>query len=679
MDPAETHPETCLWLQPQRTPMNSDFLKIVRMSLKYRWSVAASVLNALLIGVLWSVSITAVYPVLEVVFRGNTFDDWIDEEIRSYDDSILETDRKIAALQLPGALHPDAKEPAALRPLQLQKDDYARSKNRLQRLHASIGHWLPQTPFRTMALMMALLLVLTIVKGICIVSQATLVARVAEGTVVDLRRKFYNSILRMDQIVIDRHGSAQVMSQLSHNINLVGGGLKNLYGQSVREPLKMLACLVAAAFVSSKLLLLSLLVTPIGLLAIRAVTGRVKTASRGHMGGVAAILQTLGETIAGLRMVKVFNREPTEARRFRANSQSLYVISLRMSFYDAILNPVAEVIGIMALSVAILSGAWLVLNQETHLFGLQISDQPLSPSTLFMFFGLLAGASGPARKMSGVFNALTRANMASVRLFEMFDKPAEVVAQLPVSRVPSHCKSIRFDNVSFAYHLLQRVVHNVTLEVPFGQKVAFVGHNGCGKTTLMHLLTRFYDPTEGSIFLDDVDLRNLNPRNLRQEFSMISQEPFLFDGTIAENIAYGGRNPTAQQIKDAARIALVDEFTKNLPEGLNYPIGERGKRLSGGQRQRIAIARAIVGNPQILVLDEATSQIDLEAESRLQNNLKEYLKNRTVFIIAHRRTALELADRVVVMAGGRIVADTTAADYLERTNDDFEPTIRIAG
>ncbi|MCL4107113.1 UNVERIFIED_CONTAM: hypothetical protein GTU68_039105 [Idotea baltica] len=195
----------------------------------------------------------------------------------------------------------------------------------------------------------------------------------------------------------------------------------------------------------------------------------------------------------------------------------------------------------------------------------------------------------------------------------------------------------------------------------------------------MHLLTRFYDPTAGNIFIDDVDLKNLNPRNLRRQFSVVAQDPFLFEGTIEENIAYGARKVSAEDIRVAADIAMVSDFVANMPDGLQSNIGERGKLLSGGQRQRIALARAIVGDPRILILDEATSQIDPEGEQQLHENLKPFLRGRTVLIVTHRHATLDLADRVVVMQSGRVIEDVNATDYLLRTRHLKQGEIKIAG
>lgn len=649
------------------------FLRVIKFSLRYKWSVVASVVNALLIGVLWSVSISTIYPILEISFSGHTFPDWIDHQIEEREETALtyrnEIDRSSKILEK-APDDSDALESAG-RARNLLSEDEQRIKL-YRSLQKNITPYLPESPFGTLTFMMSLVLILTILKGGCIVSQAVLVSRISHGTIRDLRRIFFRSILSMDQLKVDKMGSSKMMTMLSHNINLVGSGLQALYCQSIREPFKMLACLIGAALISWQLLLISMIITPIGILSLWKMKQLVKTATHKHMGGVAVILQTLAETIICLKIVKIFNRERTEMKRFRNNAESLYGLCNRMNFYDAILNPLTETLGLMALAITILCGGWLVMNQETHLWGFQISDRPLTPSLMFLFFGLLAGVSGPARKLTGVYNTIVRACMASETLYDVFDRSPDIIASKSSNSSSAPlAHEIRFDDVIFTYGIMHRVLKHISFTIPKGQTVAFVGHNGCGKSTLMNLVARFYDPTAGNIYFDDVNIREFHPRSLRRQISMVTQDAFLFDGTIGDNIAYGNADATIRKVVQAADLAMVTDFIKDLPNGWETKIGDGGKRLSGGQRQRVAIARAIVGNPQILILDEATSQIDPIAETELHKRLAKYLKDRTVFMISHRTSTLELADRVIVMESGWVKDDMPAKRYLKNLPKQF--------
>ena len=641
--------------------------KPIALSLRYKWTLLGSILNALVISVLWGASITAIYPFVEVIFEGGTIEGWLNNAVDGARDKVTELDAEIAQLEDNLREADDAEKIAQLRgSLSLttgRREVEERSLAFYSSLKRRLSGTLPSTAFGTLALLMGLLVAATVLKGICLVLNVILVARVADRTAMDMRRIFYRSALEMDQNKIDNLGTTQLMTMLSHNVNLVSAGLKRLYGQSVREPLKMAVCLIAAAYISWRLLLLSLLIAPLGAALIHYLARRMKRVALHEMGGVAAVFQTLIETFNGLKVVRIFNREQRERGRFKRNARTLYQLSMKMAFYDSLVRPITELIGVLSLVVAVLVGAYLVLNQETHLFGIQLCVVPLSASALFMFFGLLAGISDPVRKMGDIYNVLVRAETASCRLFTIFEEQPAVVAQSPRAPVPTHSKSISFKNVIFGYRPLKMVLLRVNLEVPFGQTVALVGPNGCGKTTLVNLLARFYDPVRGKIFLDGANMRNLDPGKLRRQIAMVGQDPILFRGTIWDNIVYGARRATREQVLEAATVARVDEFASKLPHGYQTPVGDQGKFLSGGQRQRIALARALISNPRILILDEATSQIDRQAEGLLHEGLKDLLKNFTTFMITHRLSSLALADRVVVMDGGRIVMDKPASEY----------------
>jgi ATP-binding cassette subfamily B protein/subfamily B ATP-binding cassette protein MsbA len=643
------------------------FWKPIRLSLRYKWTLLASVLNALVIGVLWGASITTVYPFVEIVFQGETAESWLAREaeagrqrIARFQQEIWDMDARLRE----AADTRQRKELTVQRALTRSRcDAEQRNVEYLLWLRPRLAGVSPRTPFGTLALLMTLLILATILKGVCLVLNVVLVARVANRTAMDMRRIFYRAALRMDQQEIDRLGTTALMTQLSHNVNLVTAGLGRLYGQSVREPLKMLACLIGAACISWQLLVVSLLVAPLGGYVIHQLARQMKQAARKEMGGITAVFQTLIETLEGIKIVRIYTRERREMGRFKQNAATLYRLSMRMAFFDSLPRPITELVGIKSLVVAVLCGAYLVLNQETHLFGIPISDRPLSASALFVFFGMLAGISDPARKMGDIYNVLFRAAVASESLFSTFERKPRIVACTPAVKVPLHRKHIRFENVSFAYQPGEFVLQNVSFEIPYGQCVALVGENGCGKSTLVNLLARFYDPNQGNIYLDGVNLRNVNPQRLRRQIGMVTQDPVLFRGTIRDNMVYG--NPQAKPLRQlyAARLARVESFVRDLPFGYRNQVGDHGNRLSGGQRQRIALARAVVKYPKILILDEATSQIDREAEAEIHEGLREFLAARTTLMITHRASLLELAERVIVLEKGCIVGDMTPSEY----------------
>ena len=622
--------------------------------------------NSLLIGVLWGGSITAIYPFVEVVFSGKTIETWLDQEIEKSEVALAEVAAERA--EIDQRLRTEGRT-LELRSLLAKQQTRQAAEEKANRVYESMKPYVagrvPKTPFGTLMLVLGLLILVTAVKGLCLVLNTVLVAHIANRTGLVMRRQFYSAALKMDQLVVDRAGTASMMTMLVHNLNLVTAGLNSLYGKGTREPLKMLVCFSIAAWISWKLLLLALLIAPPAAIFVNYISGHMKRAARKELGGIAGVLQATMESINALQIVRIYNRERTEKSRFNRFARSLYNLGVKQSFYDSLLRPTTELAGILCLSVAILSAGYLVLNDTTHLLGIRMSDRPLSVSAVFMFFAMLAGVSDPARKMSEIYNTLVRACVASQSLYEFFDQEPTVRSPAEPLETPVHSKSIRFDKVNFAYRPKQRVLKLLDLTIPFGQTVALIGPNGSGKTTLVNLLARFYDPQWGNVFIDDVNLKHLNPRQIRRQMALVTQDPILFQGTVYENIKYGNGNATEAQVYEAARLARVDDFLNVLSDGFQSIIGDRGNSLSGGQRQRIALARAIVANPRILVLDEATSQIDSESEVLIHSSLKEFLKQRTTIFISHRASTLELAERIILLDQGKIVEDLTYSQYCE--------------
>ena len=644
------------------------FFRAVILSLRYKWSIIGAVLCAIMISLLWSASISAILPVVQVVLKGKTFHHWVDDEIDNARGAIASLNRDIEQYQ---KVVNDPKVPESERHIQrLQLDiskDRLESENELllhytDSLKPLINRWAPDKPFDTLAVAMVGLLVVTLLKGCFLVTSAWLTARVAAKTVMDLRRIYYRKALELDQRRIDRLGTSNMMTHLSHNMMMVSSGLKAFYGKCLREPLKMVTCLAVAAWISFPLLLVSLIILPAGFFLIRSVSSRMKRSTESELQGMADVFQTLIETFQKVKTVRIFNRERTERRRFRKNANTLYHMSVRISLYDSLLRPLSELLGIVSIALAILAGAWLVLNRETHLLGIRMCDTPMSPMTLLMFYASLAAASDPARKMTEVINVIIRGNTACENLFRTYDVKNRVKTPDSPVPVPEHCESIAFEDVLFCYKPRQPVIRRVSLEIPYRQTLAIVGGNGSGKSTLMNLLCRFYDANRGHIRIDGVDIRDMSPRKLRRHIAWVTQDSVLFQGSIRENILYGNPDASASELEHAARTARLYDFVDEMPEGLDSPIGDNGSHLSAGQRQRIAIARAVLANPRILILDEATSQVDGQTESLIHDELAEFIRGRTTIIVTHRESSLSLADRVIVMRLGRIVSDSTVAD-----------------
>jgi ATP-binding cassette subfamily B protein/subfamily B ATP-binding cassette protein MsbA len=451
-------------------------------------------------------------------------------------------------------------------------------------------------------------------------------------------------------------GTSDLMSRFMHDVESLAGGLQTLFGRAIREPLKMVSCFVLAAYICWQLLVLSLVVVPIAGFLIGLLSKTLKRANRKALEEMSSLFTILNETFLGIKVVKAFTMERYERRRFHQTSKKVYKKSMRIAVVDAMINPVTEVMGMTTISLAILFGAYLVISGETHILGIRMCSEPLSLSALMAFYGALAGVSDPARRLSEVFSKLQRASAASDRIYEKLDRLPRVCDPQQARVVGRHHRDLVFENVTFRYSHAQPVLEGIDLRIAFGETVAIVGPNGCGKSTLANLIPRFYDPTSGAIRLDGVDLRDMRMRDLRSQIGLVNQETLLFDDTVLNNIRYGSPQATRQQVIEAAKQAHAHRFIEQkLEDGYDTVVGQGGGRLSGGQRQRIALARAILRDPAILILDEATSQIDLESEQLIHKVLEQFIRHRTAVIITHRLATLALADRVIVMNAGQII------------------------
>ncbi len=633
--------------------------------MRYRWAIAGALTCSLLIAVIWSASITTVFPIVKIVLEGETAETWVQHEIENGHANVAFVEQEIAELRAElESADADGKIPL-LNKLNLKNDRLVAEQKSLQwyqKTQPFLQKYAPKSAFQTLVVALAWLLGVTIIKGILLVIGAILDARVANRTVMDLRRIYYRKALELDQRRIDIIGTSNMMTHLSHNMIMISTALRMFYGKCIREPLKMVGCLAVAAWISLPLLLISLVIVPAGGFLIHSVSRRMKRSTQSEMEGMSDVFQTLIETFKAVKTVRIFNRERTERRRFKRNAQTLYNMTVRIALYDSLLRPITEVLSIISISLSMLVGAYLVLNQETSFLGIQISATPIKPAMLLLFYSMLAGAADPARKMSEIVNGIVRGGTACDNMFRTFGAEPQVAAPEKPIPVPEHSESIEFENLIFTYLPRQPVIRKVSLTVPFGQTVAIVGGNGSGKSTFMNLLTRFYDPHVGRVLIDGKDIRQMSPKKVRQQMAWVTQDSVLFAGTLKENLVYGAPFATETQIMDAVRLAGIDKFVDNLDNGYDTQVGDDGKKLSAGQRQRVALARALLANPRILILDEATSQIDGQSENEILESMKEFLKHRTTFIITHRPSSLKLADRVIVMELGRVVHDSSVSE-----------------
>ncbi len=644
------------------------FFRAVAHSLRYRWTIVGAFFCSLIIAVIWSASITTVFPIVKIVLEKETAKTWVQHEIENGQRNLVAVEAEIRQLEDELA---ESNDVGIATKLDLKQERLRGEQKSLlwyKNAQPYINRYAPDSPFQTLLVALFWLLGVSLFKGVLLVIGAILDARVSERTVLDLRRIFYRKALELDQRRIDVIGTSNMMTHLSYNMSMISSGLRTFYGKCLREPLKMITCLAVAAWISLPLLVISMFIVPAGAFVIHSVSRRMKRATQSEMQGMGDVFQTLIETFKAVKTVRIFNRERTERKRFKENANTLYRMQVRIALYDSLLRPITEILSIVSIALSMLVGAWLVLNQETHLFGfIKISETPIKPAMLLLFYAMLAGAADPARKMSEIVNVIVRGSAACDNLFRTFDREPLVKSPDNPIPVPDHQKSIHFEDVLFAYLPNQPVIKKINLSVPAGQTIAIVGGNGSGKSTLMNLLARFYDPQQGRVLIDGQDIRQMNPKKVRQQIAWVTQDSVLFNGTVWDNVAYGKSNPTEEEIKRALKIARVDDFVDQLEHGYQTNVGDDGKSLSAGQRQRVAIARAVVSEPKILILDEATSQIDGQTEHLIHDSLAEFIKERTTFIITHRHSSLRLADRVIVMDLGRITNDSSVEHATENS------------
>jgi ATP-binding cassette subfamily B protein/subfamily B ATP-binding cassette protein MsbA len=420
---------------------------------------------------------------------------------------------------------------------------------------------------------------------------------------------------------------------------------------------------------------------PITVLILTKVGRVMKRATRRLLERMSSIYKILQETFQGIRVVKAFTMEPYERRRFHAATKDFYRRSMRVVKLDALTGPIIELLGVAVVAAALLAGSYLVLQRETKLFGIKLTTQPLEAESLLQLYVLLAAIADPVRKLSSVFTRIQAGCAGADRIFAFLDRRPEVLCNSTGPRLKRHPIDqeagpkaapekeeapvhIEFRDVCFSYDPREPLLRNINLKVLRGETIGVVGPNGCGKSTLVALLPRFFDPNSGSVLIDNLDLRSVHLRSLRQQIGLVTQKPILFDDTIYNNIAYGMRSAKPEAVEAAARMAGAHDFIMEKPEGYQRQVGEVGGQLSGGQMQRIALARAILRDPAILILDEFTSAADPASRAEIQRAVSQFKRGRTTFIITHEMASLQMADRIIVLDDGRVSAVGTHAELM---------------
>ena len=519
-----------------------------------------------------------------------------------------------------------------------------------------LGPWLdrllPTDPFTTVLWVVAFVVASTFIKHAFLLTSTLIVTWVAMNISRDLRLRVFDKALSLDRAQFMRNGSAGFMAQVTGTSEMLTSGITSVFGGAVTEPLKIAACLAGAMCISWQLTLACLTMAPVVGFLMVWLNRQIRGISRGILAKALGFHHVLLEALNNVLTVQAYTMEEFERQRFRSCTRDMMKTGMWHSFYFALANPITEILGIGMVATSIAVGAWLVINQETQIFGLTMTERPMTVPGIMVFFGMLIGASDPVRKLSGVFTGVNLGIVGAQQLYPLLDTPSKLSEPAEPKTVASPHREIRLENVSFSYDGIDTVLSGVNLSIPFGERVAIVGPNGGGKSTLVNLICRFYDPTQGAVLLDGVPLTDMMVHDLRRRIAMVTQQTELFNESILYNIRYGRWDASEEEIIEAATKAHAHEFISEFPDGYRTMVGPNGFRLSGGQRQRIALARAFLRNAEILVLDEATSQIDVESERLIHEALARYVENRTVIMITHRASTLALADAIIKVEHG---------------------------
>ena len=501
-----------------------------------------------------------------------------------------------------------------------------------------------QKKISTLSLLPPFIILLYIVKGFFAYGQSYLMSFVGEKVVANLREGLYAHLQKLSLSYFDRTATGLLMSRIINDVNLIQGAVSNSVTGFLKDSFTIVGLIGVIFYRDWRLAILAMLVLPIAVLPIVKFGKKLRKISTQSQKTMAEISIHLHETLSGNRIVKAFGTEDYEIKRFSDRVRKFFQLTMKDVSIKSMSSPIMEFLGGIGIAAIIWYGGYNVIKGQS------------TPGTFFSFLTALLMLYEPIKHLSGVNNTIQQGMAAAVRVFEILDLKEEIQDPKGAQVITGIRQGIVFKKVSFGYGN-DWVLRDINLEVKAGEIVAIVGTSGGGKTTLVNLIPRFYEASEGEILIDGRSIKEITLASLRRQIGMVSQQTILFNDTVRNNIAYGSPDKTEEDIIRAAQAAYAYDFIQRLPEKMETLIGEQGVRLSGGERQRISIARALLKDAPILILDEATSSLDSDSEAEVQRALENLMKGRTTFIIAHRFSTIRNVDRILVLSQGRIVEE----------------------